>query len=82
MNPKSSISSFPILFGYVNYNCVFIFNIKHIINTNRFVPLANISSKNICILDVIVFFLECIRTTMHYPIQNTGLTPEYEYGRI
>lgn len=64
MNPKSSISSFPMLFGSVN--CVFMFNVRHIMNTNSFVLLANISSQNVCILDVITFFLEYIGTTMHY----------------
>ena len=57
---------------------VFIFNVRHIINTTRFVLLANISSQNVCVLDVIIFFLEYIGTTMHYPIQNTGVTCEYE----
>lgn len=78
MNPKSSISSFPMLFGSVSYNCVFMFNVRHIMNTNSFVLLANISSQNVCILDVIIFFLEYIGTTMHYLIQNTGVTCVYE----
>jgi len=78
MTPKNSISSFPILYCYVSYNYVFIFNVRHIINTNRFVLLANISSQIFCILEVIIFFLEYIGTTMHYPIQNTGETWEYE----
>lgn len=77
MNSKSSISSFPILFGYVSYNCVFICNVRCIINANRFVLLANISTQNENILDVLISFPEYVGTTMHCPIKNTGITCEY-----
>lgn len=76
MNPKSFISSFPILFGYVSYNCVFICNVRHIINANRFVLLASISTQNVLILNVLISFLEYIGRTMHCPIKNTGVTCE------
>lgn len=77
MNPESSISSFPILFGYVSYNCVFICNVRHIINANRFVLLASISAQNVFILNVLISFLEHIGTSLHCPIKNTGATCEY-----
>lgn len=78
MNPKSSINSFPILFGYVSYNCVFICNVRHIINANRFVLLASISTQNVFILDVLIPFLEYIGTTTHCPIRITGIICEYD----
>lgn len=78
MNPYSSISSFLILLGYVSYNCVFICNVRHIINANRFVPLASISTQNVFILDVLISFLEYVGTTMHCPIQNTGVICDYD----
>lgn len=78
MNPKSSISSFPILFGYVSCNCVFICNVKHIINAKRFFLLARISTQNVFIWDVPISLLEYIGTTMHCPIKNTGVTCEYD----
>lgn len=78
MNPKSSISSFPILFGHVSCNSVFICNVRHIINVNRFFLLVGISTQNVLILDVPRSLLEYIGATMHCPIRNTGVTCEYD----
>lgn len=55
----------------VSYNSEFIFNVRRIINTNRFALLANILSQNVCVLDMIIFFLEYTGTIMHYCIQDT-----------